>query len=142
MLLIMNIPMVRVFAAMLRIPAWILVPGIVVISFIGVYALHSATFDLGLVVAIGAIGYFLRKFGVPLPPLVLGVVLGNLMEQNLRRALSITNGELFILWESPITKGLWLASLFIVVVPWAIRRLKQARSKNRDVSYALMTRRL
>lgn len=127
MLLIMNIPMVRIFASMLRIPPWLLVPGIVVISFIGVYALHSATFDLGLVVAIGVLGYFLRKMGVPLPPLVLGVVLGNLMEQNLRRALSITNGELFILWESNITKGLWIASLLIVIVPWAVRRLKQTR---------------
>lgn len=131
MLLFMNIPMVRVFASMLRIPPWLLVPGIVVISFVGVYALHSATFDLGLAIAIGVVGYFLRKMGVPLPPLVLGVVLGNLMEQNLRRALSITNGELFILWESNMAKGLWIASLLIVAVPWLYRRFRSNKTYSR-----------
>jgi putative tricarboxylic transport membrane protein len=129
MLLLMNIPMVRVFAAMLKIPAWLLVPGIVVISYVGVFALHSTTFDLGLVVVIGVIGYFLRKMDVPLPPLVLGVVLGDLMEQNLRRALSITNGDLSILWSSPITIGLWITSLLMVLGPWLYRFIKKTTTR-------------
>lgn len=128
MLLLMNIPLVNIFASMLRVPPWLLVPGILVISYIGVYALHSATFDLGLVVAIGVVGYFLRKFGVPLPPLVLGVVLGDMMEQNLRRALSMTNGELSILWESNISKGLICACLAIILVPIAYRKFKKLRA--------------
>jgi len=125
MLFIMNVPMVRVFAAMLKIPNWLLVPGILSISFIGVYAINSTTFDLGLVVIIGVIGYFLRKMGLLVAPLILGVVLGNMMEQNLRRALSITNGELGILWESSVSKGLWAAAIAVVVIPGLLRLLRR-----------------
>lgn len=128
MLLFMNIPMVRIFASMLKVPPWLLVPGILAISFVGVFALHSATFDLGLVVAIGVIGYILRKMGLPMPPLVLGVVLGEMMEQNLRRALSITNGELHILWNSPISIGLWTAAVIVVIGPSLYRRFKASRT--------------
>jgi putative tricarboxylic transport membrane protein len=127
MLLFMNIPMVRVFASMLKIPPWLLVPGILTISFVGVFALHSATFDLGLVVAIGVIGYILRKVGLPMPPLVLGVVLGEMMEQNLRRALSITNGELGILFKSPISIGLWIAAAVVIIAPSLYKRFKTAK---------------
>ena len=127
MLLFMNIPMVRVFASMLKVPPWLLVPGILAISFVGVFALHSATFDLGLVVAIGVIGYILRKMGLPMPPLVLGVVLGEMMEQNLRRARSITNGELGILFQSPISIGLWIAAVVVIVAPSLYRRFKTTK---------------
>jgi putative tricarboxylic transport membrane protein len=60
-------------------------------------------------------------------PLILGFVLGDLMEQNLRRALSITNGGLSILWESPITIGLWILTLVMIVVPVAMRLRKRRR---------------
>jgi len=125
MLFVMNVPMVRVFAAMLKVPNWLLVPGILSISFVGVYAINGTTFDLGVVVIIGVIGYFLRKMDVPVAPLILGVVLGNMMEQNLRRALSITNGELGILWESGVSKGLWVAALAMVVVPRVLSVLRR-----------------
>ena len=125
MLLLMNIPMVRVFASMLSIPSWLLVPGILSISFIGVYAINATTFDLMLVVGIGVIGYFLRKMNVPMAPLVLGVVLGDMMEQNLRRALSITNGEISILFESPISISLWVAAILVGVVPPLLRKLSR-----------------
>jgi len=125
MLFIMNVPLVRVFAAMLKIPNWLLVPSILSISFIGVYAINATTFDLGVVVIIGTIGYFLRKMGMPVAPLILGVVLGNMMEQNLRRALSITNGEMDILWESGVSKGLWAAALAVVFVPRLLRQIKR-----------------
>ncbi len=127
MLFIMNVPMVRVFAAMLAIPPWLLVPGVLAISFIGVYAINATTFDLGLVVVMGVIGYFLRRMGLPLAPLVLGTVLGNMMEQNLRRALSITNGELGILWASPVSMGLWVAAITVVIAPMAYRRYRRSR---------------
>lgn len=128
MLFVMNVPMVRVFAAMLAIPGWLLVPGIVAVSFIGVFALSASTFDLLSMVGIGVIGYFLRKIGVPMAPMVLGVVLGGLMEQNLRRALSITNGELHILWSSPVTVSLWAIAAFVLVVPPLLRKRRALRS--------------
>nr|WP_297356304.1 tripartite tricarboxylate transporter permease [uncultured Caldimonas sp.] len=129
MLFVMNVPMVRVFAAMLSIPGWLLVPGILCISFIGVYAISASTFDLMMMVSIGVIGYFLRKLDMPMAPLILGVVLGDMMEQNLRRALSMTNGELHILWSSPVTLALWTLAAAVIVVPPLMRRRRAVRFK-------------
>lgn len=128
MLFVMNVPMVRIFASMLSIPARLLVPGILIISFIGVYAINATRFDLLMVVGIGVIGYFLRKMNVPMAPLVLGVVLGDLMEQNLRRALSITAGDVSILFESPISIGLWVAAVLVGIGPFAMRKLTHRKS--------------
>jgi putative tricarboxylic transport membrane protein len=122
LLLIMNIPMIGLFTRMLALPNWILVPGILAISAVGVYAIHATTFDLVLMVALGVVGYLLRKAGVPMAPLILGFVLGDMMEQNLRRALSITNGELSILWGSPIAIGLWVGVTAMLLVPPLYRR--------------------
>ncbi len=127
LLLIMNIPMIGVFTRMLSLPNWILVPGIVAISTVGVYSIHATTFDLVLMVALGVVGYLLRKAGVPMAPLILGFVLGDMMEQNLRRALSITNGELSILWGSPITVGLWVGVVAMLLVPPLYRRFGRRR---------------
>lgn len=123
MLLFINIPMVGLFTRVLRVPNWALVPGILAISAVGVFSVHATTFDLMLMSAFGVAGYLLRKQGVPMAPLILGFVLGDMMEQNLRRALSITNGELGILIESPICKGLWLGAVAMVVVPPLMRVL-------------------
>lgn len=121
MLLVLNIPMVRVFAAMLSIPGWLLVPGILAISFIGVYAISATRFDLMAVVVIGVIGYLLRKLQVPMASMVLGVVLGTMMEQNLRRALSISNGDASILWSSTVCIVLWGLAVAVVAGPMAYR---------------------
>ena len=129
LLFVMNVPMERVFSKVLSMPAWLMVPGILCISYIGVYAINSGTFDLMAVVIIGTIGYFLRKFGVPMAPLVLGVVLGDMMEQNLRRALSITNGDVSVLFQSGVSIGLWIAALAVVVVPQSLRYLRRKRSE-------------
>lgn len=122
LLLLINIPLVGVFTRMLAVPNWVLVPGIVAVSVVGVWGVHATTFDLMLMTALGALGWWLRKQGVPMAPLILGFVLGEMMEQNLRRALSISNGELSILWSSPITMGLWTVSVLMLVLPVLVRR--------------------
>jgi putative tricarboxylic transport membrane protein len=128
MLLAINIPLVGVFVRMLRTPNWLLVPGILAVSAVGVYSVHATTFDLMLMCVFGIVAFLLRKQGVPMAPLILGFVLGDMMEQNLRRALSITNGELGILVESPISKGLWMAAAAMVLVPPLLRLLSRRRS--------------
>src|SRR5690606_12646216 len=134
LLFVMNVPMVRVFSKVLSVPGWLMVPGILSISYIGVYAINAGTFDLLMVVGIGTIGYFLRKFGVPMAPLVLGVVLGNMMEQNLRRALSITNGDISVLFESSVSIGLWVAAAAVVIVPQSLRKLREGRQARKAVA--------
>jgi putative tricarboxylic transport membrane protein len=125
LLLLINIPLVGLFTRILLVPNWLLVPGILAISAVGVYSVHATTFDLMLMGGLGIAGYLLRKTGVPMAPLILGFVLGDLMEQNLRRALSITNGELGILVESAIAKGLWVGVIAMLLVPPLYRRWSQ-----------------
>ncbi len=127
LLFVMNVPLVRLFSKVLSVPGWLMVPGILCISYIGVYAINAGTFDLLLVAGIGTLGYFLRKFGVPMAPLVLGVVLGNMMEQNLRRALSMTDGDVGVLFASPVSIALWTGAAAVVIVPQVLRRLRAAR---------------
>ena len=122
-LLVMNIPLVGVFTKVLSVPNWLLVPGIVAVSSVGVYAVHATTFDLVLMTGLGFAAYLLRKQGIPMAPLILGFVLGDMMEQNLRRALSISNGDAAILVASPISIGLWAAAALMLLVPLAPRLL-------------------
>ena len=126
MLVILNIPMIRIFTRILAVPNWALVPVIAIITGIGVYAVHATTFDLFLMIGIGIFGYILRKLDFPLSPLLLGFILGELMEQNLRRALSISNGALEILWSSPITLGVWVLTAIMLLMP--IIRIWRKRS--------------
>ncbi|WP_122710806.1 tripartite tricarboxylate transporter permease [Pseudomonas viridiflava] len=134
MLVILNIPMIRIFTRVLSVPNWALVPVIAIITGIGVYAVHATTFDLFLMVGIGIFGYILRKLDFPLSPILLGFILGGLMEQNLRRALSISNGELGILWASPITLGVWVLTVFMLLFPliriWRKRASQRAAMTN------------
>ena len=127
-LLVMNIPLVRFFAKLLDVPNYILIPSIAAVSFIGVYSINSTTFDLVFMVALGVFGYFLRKTNFPLSALILGYVLGELMEDNLRRALSISQGELSILWSSSISVVLWCLAILMVFMP-IIRRIYRKRYK-------------
>ena len=128
LLLFINIPLVGIFARLLLVPNWLLVPGILAISAVGVYSVHATTFDLLLMGVLGIVGFVLRKAGIPMAPLILGFVLGDLMEQNLRRALSITNGELSILWGSRITIGLWVAAAAMLLLPPLYRRWQRRRA--------------
>jgi putative tricarboxylic transport membrane protein len=130
-LLVMNIPLVGLFSRMLSVPNWVLVPAITVISMVGVYAVHSTTFDLVLMIALGVFGYILRKLDFPLSAVILGFVLGEMMEDNLRRALSISAGDLSILWGSPITLVLWALVVLMLALPgirW-MRRRKQIKAQ-------------
>src|SRR5690606_8796599 len=131
-LLVMNIPLVGLFSRMLSVPNWVLVPAITAISVVGVYSVHSTVFDLVLMIGLGVFGYMLRKLDFPLSALILGFVLGEMMEDNLRRALSISNGELGILWSSPITLALWTMAALMLAMPgirWYLNRRRGSISE-------------
>ena len=121
-LLILNVPLVRVFVKLLSVPAWILLPGVTMVSFVGIYSLSGSYFDLLLMIGFGVLGYFLRKIDVPTVPIILGILLGNHMEDNLRRAMVISGGEWTYLFSSPISIGLWIAALAGFVAPVFVSR--------------------
>jgi putative tricarboxylic transport membrane protein len=122
MLLVMNIPLVGLFVRLLRVPPYILMPAVAMISFVGIYAISGSVFDLMLMIGFGVLGYLARKLDVPTVPIILGILLGNQMENNLRRALTISNGDWAILWGSPLAIGLWLAAIIGFVAPLLIGR--------------------
>ena len=126
MLLVLNLPLVGLFARLLMIPGWALYPLVIAISFAGVYAASNSASDLLLAVGFGLMGWLFRKLDVPLVPIVLGFVLGRLLEDNLRRALSLSDGDAMILLASPVSIGLWLLTLGAILWPvigaWMRRR--------------------
>lgn len=123
MLLVLNMPLVKVFAKIIQTPKKYLLPIIIAISFFGVYAVQYTTFDLYLLLACGILGYFLAKNDYPLAPLVLALVLGPMIENNMRRALTISNGDFSIFVSKPLSLVFILAAVAWLVVP-LIMKLK------------------
>jgi putative tricarboxylic transport membrane protein len=117
MLLALNLPMVGLFVRVLAVPPKYLMPTVAMISFVGIYGISGSTFDLLVMIVFGVGGYLLRKLDVPLVPVILGVLLGNEMEVNLRRALTISDGDWSILVGSPIAIGLWAFAIAGFVAP-------------------------
>ncbi|TVP44076.1 MAG: tripartite tricarboxylate transporter permease [Gemmatimonadales bacterium] len=116
-LLALNLPLVRVFVRVLSVPRWILVPGIAALGCVAVYAVNGSVFDLFLMVGFGVAGYGFRKVGIPLAPVILGLVLGPLMEKNLRRALALGGGDWSVLVSSPLAVGIWGVTLAVLALP-------------------------
>ncbi|HBG97246.1 MAG TPA: tripartite tricarboxylate transporter TctA [Rhodobacteraceae bacterium] len=121
-LLLMNVPMVRIFVRLLQVPPSVLLPGVMMISFVGIYSLTGSYFDLLLMIGFGVLGYVLRKLDVPTVPVILGILLGNYMEDALRRAMILSDGDVTFLFSSPIAVGLWVAAILGFVAPMFLRR--------------------
>ncbi|WP_027284729.1 tripartite tricarboxylate transporter permease [Rubritepida flocculans] len=122
MLLLLNLPLVGLFARLLLVPASVLYPGVLALSFAGVYAVSNSAFDLLLALGFGVLGWWLRKLGVPLVPIVLGFVLGRMLEDNLRRALALSDGEVLALLHSPVSLALWAMTAAALLWPLFRRR--------------------
>ena len=121
-LLLMNVPMVKIFVKILMVPPWILLPGVTMISFVGIYSLSGSYFDLLLMIGFGALGYVLRKLDIPTVPVILGILLGGHMEDRLRQAMVISDGDYLYLLSSPIAIGLWIAAIAGFVAPMFLRK--------------------
>jgi len=128
MLLLLNLPLVGLFVRLLAVPSWFLVPAVLAVSFIGVYAVNNNPFDLLLMTVFGLVGYLMRKLDFPLAPVLLGLVLGYLMEVNLRRAMAISNGDVGFLFSSPIAIALWMLAALSLFAPSLLNRLRQQRA--------------
>lgn len=121
MLLVLNMPLVKVFAKIIQTPKKYLLPIIVAISFFGVYAVQYTTFDLYLLLACGFLGYLLAKNDYPLAPLVLALVLGPMIENNMRRALTISNGDFSIFVTKPLSLVFIIAAIAWIVIPLLLK---------------------
>ncbi len=124
MLLILNLPLIGLFVRLLYIPQGILYPLIVAISAIGAYAINGSVVDLWLILMFGIIGYVFDKVDIPVAPLVLSLVLGGIMEQSFRQAMTISGGDLKIFYGSAITVILLVMSVISVLLPFIIPKLR------------------
>ena len=117
MLLILNLPLAPAFASVLRVPYSVLVPIIMGIALVGVYSVQNSTFDLGVALAFGIIGYVLKRYDYPSAPLVLALVLGPLMERAFRQSLQMSQGGFGVFVTRPVTAFFLLVALIVVVAP-------------------------
>ena len=121
MLLVLNVPLVRVFSRILQVPASVLLPGVTMISFVGIFSLTGSYFDLLMMIGFGVLGYALRKLSIPAVPVILGILLGGHMEVSLRRAMVLSDGDWTYLFASPISLGLWAAAVAGFILPLVVR---------------------
>lgn len=122
MLLALNLPLIGIFIRILQMPNWFLYPAVIGVSFVAVYAVTNNPFDILLMAGLGVFGFFLHQLRLPLPPVILGLILGPIMERNLRRALNLSQGDWTYLFSSPITIGLWLLAIASLFLPLLLRR--------------------
>ena len=122
MLLVLNVPMVRVFVLILSVPSWVLLPMVTMIAFVGIFSLTGSSFDMLLMVAFGVLGYVCRKLDIPTVPIILGILLGNHMEDSLRRAMVLSNGDWTYLFQSWVSIGLWVFAVLGFIAPLFLRR--------------------
>jgi TctA family transporter len=126
MLVILNIPLIGLWVRMLRIPYSILYPSIMMFICIGVFSINNSYFDVLVVMVFGIIGYIMMKLKFEPAPLLLGFILGPLMEEHLRRAMLLSRGDLAVFWERPISAT--LLGLTTLMLVWAAYSTIRGRS--------------
>ncbi len=130
MLLVLNLPLIPLFAQILRLPAYVLYPAIFGISIVGVYSVSSSLFDAWMLAVFGLLGYGMRRLDYPAAPLILGFVLGDGMERALRQSLMMSQGDPAILVSRPISAVMLALAVLILVAPlfrranaWRVRAI-------------------
>jgi TctA family transporter len=127
-LLILNIPLIGIWVRLLQIPPRMIYPVIIILICIGVYSVNNSLFDVGVTLVFGIFGYFMRLTDLEPAPLILGFVLGPLLEENFRRALLIARGDIFVFFERPVSA----AMLFLVfaLLAWGLfTTIRQSQRK-------------
>jgi putative tricarboxylic transport membrane protein len=117
LLLILNLPLVRLWVQLLKVPRPYLFAGIVTFALLGSYALNTSTFDVQVAIAIGIVGFLFRRYGMPITPLILGLILGPNLELQFRRALQISAGDYGTLIATPLSKVIYLALFLVIIGP-------------------------
>ncbi len=123
-ILIYGLTLTKLLIQVLRVPQALIVPIIFVLCTVGSFAIAGRLFDIYVMLAFGLIGYVLRHFGYPMAPLVLGIVLGDLFEKNLRRALVLSDGDLTPFFTRPISAA--LAAMIIGSVGWKLWSMRKS----------------
>jgi putative tricarboxylic transport membrane protein len=123
---VLNLPLAGIWVRLLAIPRPLLYGGILVFAGLGTYTLNNSTLDLVILYIIGVIGFVMRRYGFPVAPAIIGLILGPLAEQQLRRALAISQGDLTVFVTEPLSAALLVIAAAALFGP-LIWRWRQTR---------------
>jgi len=133
MLVIINLPLIGIWVQLLKVPYRLLYLAILLFCAIGVYSVNNNAFEVVLTAMFGVLGYVFLKLGCEPAPMLLGFILGPMMEENLRRAMRISSGDPMIFINRPISLGLLIAAallLIIVALPGVRSKREEAFQEN------------
>jgi len=116
MLVILNLPMIGLWVKLLQVPYRMLFPAIMAFSAIGIYSVNTSSFEIYLTALFGIVGFVCMRLGFPLAPMLLGFVLGPMMEENLRRAMLQSGGDPSVFVQRPISAAFIIATAVILLV--------------------------
>jgi len=133
-ILIYGLTLTRLLIRVLSVPKAIIVPIIFVLCVVGAYAISSRLFDVWVMLGFGVLGYVLRRAAFPIAPLVLGLVLGDLMEKGLRRGLVLSDGDLTPFFTRPISAVLWITIALVIALRFPFVRRFVARAPRRPAA--------
>jgi putative tricarboxylic transport membrane protein len=129
MLLVLNLPLIRLWIKILSIPRALLYSAILVFATLGVYSIGNSLIDVLVMYIIGVVGFFMRRYDFPVAPMILGVILGPLMEAQFRRAMAASQGDLTIFVTRPISLVILLCALAALLLPYLPRLVRLARGE-------------
>jgi len=133
MLLVLNLPLAGVWVKLLRIPRPYLYAGILMFASLGCYAVNADPLDLVILLVLGILGFFMRRYGWPVAPAVIGLILGPLAETNLRRALAISGGDLSVLVDTWFSRIVLALAVLALVGPIVLRAVRGPRSTPQEL---------
>ncbi|WP_250005652.1 tripartite tricarboxylate transporter permease [Actinoplanes sp. M2I2] len=132
LLLVLNLPLARAWVRLLTIPAYGIYAGVLVFACLGAFAAGGTIADLLVLTVLGLIGLLMREAGVPVAPAVVGLILAPLAEQQLRRALALSEGDWSVLVSSPLTVVLWVVVALALIAPPVLARRRRRVSRTRE----------
>jgi putative tricarboxylic transport membrane protein len=132
MLLALNLPLAPAWAKLLHLPRPYLYAGILFFASLGAYAVNASTFDLLLLLALGAVGFMMRRFGLPVVPAIIGVILGPEAERQMRTALQISNGEIGGLFNTPFSVTVYVVIVLVLLAPLLARMVRKHRAPGHE----------
>ena len=128
MLLVLNLPLVGLWVKLLAIPRPQLYAGILVFATMGVYGMRQSAFDVFLLYAVGLLGFLMRRYGFPAAPVIVGMILGPLAEEQLRRSLSISQGEWSIFFTHGISAFLLALTAVVLLLPFIVKQVRKRKA--------------
>src|ERR671910_423721 len=134
MLLILNLPLIRIWVKVLEIPRSLLYSGILVFATLGVYSLSASIVEVLVMYAIGVMGFLMRRYEFPIAPVILGVILGPVMEIQFRRALTASGGDWGVFVERPLTVVLLGAAVLAIALPYLPRLFARVRGREKSIA--------